>query len=71
MEKKSSQLPFRITRLGSVHIEEQVRQAVASVSLERLKPTDRAVELVRAIVSGEMTGEAALNSLRAHYSSHA
>ena len=71
MKKKPSQLPFRIARLGSAHAEEQVRQAVASVSLERLKPTERAVELVWAIASGEITGKAALNSLRARYGSHA
>ncbi len=71
MKKKPSQAPFRMTRLGRASVEDQVRQAVASVSLEGLKPTDRAVELVRAIASGEITGETALNSLRGYHGRHA
>lgn len=67
LEKKT----FKIQRLGSVKTEDHVRQAVASATLEGLKPSKQSIALVRAVATGKMTGEAALDSLRGFYARQA
>ena len=67
---KTAQPPFKISRIGLSDPDDQVRQAIASVTLSGLKPTERAVELVRAVATGKMTRETALNEMRDWYKSY-
>lgn len=71
MKTTCSHSPFKVTRLGLADADDQVRQAVASVTLEGLKPTERSVDLVRAVATGKMTGDVALEKLRGFYGYHA
>ncbi len=62
-----SQPPFIIARLGTSNPDDQVRQAVASATLSGRKPSGRAIELIRDVADGKMTGEAALATMRSWY----
>lgn len=70
MKKKLSSTTFKSTRLGSVNTEDQVRQAVSSATLEGLKPSQQSIDLMKAVATGKMTGEAALASLRGYHGRH-
>lgn len=56
-----------VVRLGSSDVEDQVRQAVASVTLEGLQPSNRSVQLARFVASGQMSTEQAITALRDFY----
>lgn len=58
-------------RLGSGDPEDQVRQAMANVTLEGLKPSKQSVELAYSVASGEITTDDAVNQLLATYGCHA
>ena len=60
-------MPAKITRLGLHDVDDQVRQAIANVTLEGLQPSEQAVLLARAVASGELSTEEALNMLRSMY----
>jgi len=57
----------RIGRLGRIDVDDQVRQAIANVTLEGLRPSDQSVSLARAVATGSMSTEEALNALRGMY----
>ncbi|MEJ1374060.1 MAG: antitoxin VbhA family protein [Candidatus Sedimenticola sp. (ex Thyasira tokunagai)] len=63
--------PFKIVHLGSTDVDDQVCQAVASATLEGLKPTQRAIDLVQDVAAGKMSGDDALTKLRGYYARHA
>lgn len=58
-------------RLGSAVASEQVRQAVANVTLEGLRPSSHSLSLAHAVASGAMTADDAVAQLRAVYARHA
>lgn len=60
-------MPAKITRLGLQDVDDQVRQAIANVTLEGLQPSKQAVLLARAVASGAISTEEALNKLRSMY----
>jgi hypothetical protein len=60
-------MPAKITRLGLLDVDDQVRQAIANVTLEGLQPSEQAVLLERAVASGAISTEEALNKLRSMY----
>lgn len=63
----ASQPPINISRIGSSDPADQLRQAIASVLLSGLKPTERSIELLKAVVYGKMTGDEALEKLHRFY----
>jgi len=71
MKANQALSPTRVTRLGILDTEDQVRHAVASATLEGLRPSQQSIDLVRAFAAGDMTGEDVLNSLRSYYGRHA
>ena len=60
-------MPAQITRLGLQDVDDQVRQAIANVTLEGLQPSEQSVLLARAVASGELSAEEALDKLRSMY----
>lgn len=64
---EESQPPCMVSRIGHSDPDDQVRQAIASVVLSGLKPTEISIELLKAVVHGKMTGDEALDKLRSIY----
>ena len=60
-----------IRRLGSNIPEDQVRQAMANITLEGLKPSDLSVKLAHDVATGNITTEQAVDQLISSYGSHA
>ena len=60
-----------IGRLGSAKAEDQVRQAMANVTLEGLKPSKLSVKLAHSVASGKITTDEAVNQLISSYGCHA
>ncbi len=71
MKKSPTQSAFNVSASGSVDIQNQIRQAVANATLEGLMPSEHSIDLIRAVASGHITGEAALNSLHCYHGRHA
>ena len=61
---KASRPPCKTSRIGLSDPDDQVRQAIASVTLSGLEPTEESIELLKAVVHGKMTGDEALDKLR-------
>jgi hypothetical protein len=59
--------PCKISRIGLSDPEDRVRQAIASVTLSGLKPSEESIELLKAVVYGKMTGDEALEKLRSSH----
>lgn len=64
MKKSFSKKQFII---GSKNVEKRMAQATSSVTLESLKPSERAINLVRSMVTGELSSKDALSTLRDYY----
>jgi hypothetical protein len=64
---KAPHPPCKTSRIGLSDPDDQVRQAIASVTLSGLKPTERSIELLKAVVYGKMTADEALERLRSSY----
>lgn len=64
---KAPQPPCKTSRIGLSDPDDQVRQAIASVTLSGLKPTERSIELLKEVVYGKMTGDEALEKLHSFY----
>lgn len=60
-------MPTQITRLGLQDPDDQVRQALANVTLEGLQPSTQSVLLARSVATGSLSTEEALNQLRGMY----
>jgi predicted thioesterase len=54
-------------RLGSADVGEQVRQAIAHVTLEGLRPSRQSISLARSVAAGEMDTEKAIIQLRGYH----
>jgi hypothetical protein len=54
----------KLKRLGSEDVEDRVRQAVASVRLSGLEPSQESIELVRSLADGKLTPDEAIKKLR-------
>lgn len=67
----ASQYPCKVSRLGLSDPDDQIRQAIASVTLSGLRPTEAAIELLKAVVHGNMTSDEALEKLRSRYQTDA
>lgn len=60
-----------IGRLGSAKPDDQIRQAMANVTLEGLKPSKLSVKLARSVASRKLTTDEAVNQLIASYGCYA
>jgi len=59
--------PCQIEGIGSSDVEDQIRQAVAIISLDGLHPSKRSISLVRAVAKGEMMAKDAVRELNKIY----
>ena len=57
----------KLKRIGSSDVEDQVQQAVASVLLSGLKPSQTSIDLARAVAKGKMTTDTAIELLKMKY----
>ena len=62
-------LPIQVYRIGSADVEDQVRQAIANVTLSGLNPSKQSIALTRAIAKGNITTEEAVIELTNFYQS--
>jgi len=69
--KLTTHAPFQIVRLGRKEANDQVRQAVASVTLEGLRPSKRSVQLAHFVAVGQISSEQAIEALRGYYARRA
>lgn len=60
-----------VITIGSRDPDDCVRSAVANVALEGLRPSDEAIQLTRAVASGQMRAPDAVKQLRLRYVCHA
>ncbi len=60
-----------IGRLGSARPEDQVRQAMANITLEGLKPSQLSLKLAFSVASGKITTDEAVKLVIDSYGSHA
>ena len=58
-------------RIGSADPEAQVRQAMANITLEGLKPSTLSVKLAHAVASGKITTNEAISQVIKSYGCHA
>ena len=58
-------------RIGSAEPEAQVRQAMANITLEGLKPSVMSVKLAHAVASGKITTNDAISQVIKNYGCHA
>lgn len=57
----------KVARLGSCDVEDQVRQAVACITLDGLQPSKYSIQLARSVAEGEISSEQAISALRDLY----
>jgi len=60
-------IPAKVERLGLEDVDDQVRQAVANVTLDGLRPSEQAIQLARCVANGSLSIEEALSKLRSMY----
>jgi|GEM_PF-3100207 len=71
MKTRNENLISFVGRLGSNKPEDQVRQAMANVTLEGLKPSGLSVKLAHSVALGNITTDQAVNQLISSYGRHA
>ncbi|MES9903359.1 MAG: antitoxin VbhA family protein [Sedimenticola sp.] len=71
MRKQRPTTRFKVKRLGSPDANDQVRHAVANVTLEGFKLSSEAIKLAKDVATGAVSTQEAVNKLCGQYARQA